>query len=167
MSDTQFGRRTVRSAFVAAEIEHASNTEFMEAIVAACAIISFADGEVASAERRRFLAMTRSEPRLAIFSFEELAEEFAAHVATINIDPEMGYEIAYEKLAPFRNRRREATVIFETCRELIPADGVIHPAERRAFAKVCEALGLDPEDAPPVRATPPLGYNPRQLPIAV
>ena len=168
MSETRFGRRpTLNPAFVATDIERAHNTEFMEAVVAACAIISCADGEVARAERRRFLTLARSEPRLSAFSFEELAEEFAAHTATIEMDPEMGCEMAFEKLAPFRNRRREAHVIIETCRHMIPADGVVHPAEQRAFSKLRVNLGLEPDGGAPAFAMQRERHNPRHLPVAI
>lgn len=168
MSDTRFGRRPhPNPALVATDIERAGNTEFMEALVAACAIISCSDGEVASAERRRFLTLARSEPRLAAFSFEELAEEFASHTATIEMDPEMGSELAYEKLAPFRTKRREAYVIVETCRHMIPADGVVHPAEQMALARLRESLGLEPDDGAPALAMQRPQYNPRHLPVAV
>lgn len=155
MPDSSFGRRP-NPAFLATDAARSANTEFMEAIVAACVVLSCADGEIAQAERRRFITLARSEPRLATFSFEELSEEFAAHATTFAMDPELGRELAIEKIAPFRKRRREAYIIVETCRQLIPADGVAHPAEYRALAKLRDVLGLDPEGgAPALLSRPP------------
>jgi tellurite resistance protein len=114
----------------------------MEALVAACAIMAHADGEVASAERRRLHMIARSEPRLAAFSYDELAEEFAMHEANFRLDPELARAMAMEKIEPVRARPRDAQAIVDAGRQIIPADGVIHPAELRALVKIRRALGI-------------------------
>jgi tellurite resistance protein len=121
------------------------NSEFIEALVAACAIIAHADGEVAASERRSFVAITRSEPSLRALSADRLLQEFEAHERNFRRDPELAREIAVGKLKPIRKRRRAAHAIVEACRLVIPADGVAHPAEFRALAKIKRLLGIEPE----------------------
>ncbi len=147
MSDSKIRQRPqIKKSLLRREAESAGESPFMEAIVAACALVSSADGEIATAERRRFLTLARSEPRLATFSFEELVEEFASHAATFRMDTELGHELAAEKLEPFRDRTREAYIILETCRQIVPADGQCHPAELRMLDRIRELLGLGPDE---------------------
>jgi tellurite resistance protein TerB len=143
MTKDSLYRPQIAEALLRHEIEHALNVEFMEALVAACAIVSWADGEVSQAERRRVMTIARSHPRLSAFSHSELGEEFASHTATFRIDPEVAREMAREKLQPFGDGGQDAALILEAARQVIPADGVAHPAEYRALGKLRHRLGLD------------------------
>ena len=62
------------------------------------------------------------------------------------LDPELAGELAAEKIRPMASRRRDAHAIVEACRKMIPADGVLHPAELRALDKVKRLLGFEPDD---------------------
>lgn len=142
MTDIAFRRPQLSEKFALSEMEAYRGSQFMEALVAAYSIVAHADGEVAPAERRRLMMIARQEPLLAPFSRDEVAEEFAIHEANFDFDKEVASEIAVEKLAPMREHPREARAIVEAARAAIPADGVAHPAEFRALAKVKLILRL-------------------------
>jgi tellurite resistance protein len=118
------------------EMDVFRSSQFMEAMVAAYAIVAHADGEVAPAERRRLMSLARHEPLLAAFSRSEIAEELAIHEANFELDNEVAGEMAVEKLEPMRDHPREARAIVEAAKSAIPADGIAHPAEFRALAKI-------------------------------
>ncbi len=118
----------------------ARSSQFMEAVVAAYVIVAQADGEVASAERRKLMSLARHDPLLAAFSRNDIAEELAIHEANYELDNEVASEIAAEKLEPMHKHPREAKAIVEAARAAIPADGIAHPAEFRALAKVKHIL---------------------------
>ena len=118
------------------EMDVFRSSQFMEAMVAAYAIVAHADGEVAPAERRRLMSLARHEPLLAAFSRSEIAEELAIHEANFELDNEVAGEMAVEKLEPMREHPREARAIVDAAKSAIPADGIAHPAEFRALAKV-------------------------------
>ena len=144
MLDTVTNRRPALPAkFPDNEIAVSKGAPFMEAVVAAYAIIAHADGEIALAERRRLMTIARNEPRLAPFSHEDVAQEFAMHEANYRLDNEVANVMALEKITPMRARRRSARAFVHACREAIVADGIIHPAEMRALAKIKQALGLE------------------------
>lgn len=145
MSHSNLNKRPeLPEKFVAIEISISQGSAFMEAFVAACALIAHADGELARPERRRLFTAARNEPRLAPFSHEDIAEEFAGHVANYAFDPELANEFAIEKIAPLRGRTREAHAIVDSCRQVLVADGVAHPAEYRALDKIKRTLGIEP-----------------------
>jgi tellurite resistance protein len=119
------------------------NAVFLEAVVAAYALMAHADGEIASAERRRLFAMVRDTPAFEVLSRQDVAEEAAVQEANFRLDSEVAQQIAWEKLNPVVGQRRAARVIVGACRELIPADGVAHPAEYRMLSKIKARLGVD------------------------
>ena len=120
----------------------------MEALVAAYALMAHADGEVAGAERRRLFAILRDNPLLSMFSREDVAEEAAVHEANFRLDPELAQQIAREKLQPVIGQGRATRLVIAACREIIPADGVAHPAEYRALASIKAILGVEDATGP-------------------
>lgn len=127
---------------IAVEAAAARSVDFMEAIIAAGALMAYADGEMAAAERRRLLQMVRETPMLASFSHREIARELAEHEANFHYDPEVAQLMAREKLVPLAGNARLALLVVDAGRRLIAADGVAHPAEYRALAEITDALGL-------------------------
>ena len=119
----------------------------LDALVAAYALMAHADGEVASAERRRLFSIIRDTPALQVFSRDDVAQAAAEHEANYRLDPELAQQLAWEKIDPIAGQRRVARVLVAVCRELIPADGVAHPAEYRTLADIKSRLGID--DLPP------------------
>jgi tellurite resistance protein len=118
-------------------------TLLMEAMVAAYALVAHADGEVAAAERRRMFGILRENPLMSVFSREEIAEEIASHEANFRYDPELAQQIARERLVPIKGDRRAASQVVAACRQIIPADGIAHPAEYRALVAIKTALAFD------------------------
>lgn len=125
----------------------AATGDLMEAFVAAYALMSHADGEVAAAERRRIFAILRENPAMSVFSRDDLAEEIALHEANFRYDPELAQQISRERLTPLAGNRRAAARVLAACRELIAADGVAHPSEYRALNEIKGILAFE-DDAP-------------------
>lgn len=127
---------------ILAEMDVYRSAAFMEALVAAYAIVAHADGEVAPKERRRLMSMARNEPLLAHFSHADIAGEFALHEANYELDNELAGVLAAEKLEAMRGHPREARTIIAAARAAILADDVLHPSEMRALHEIKQALGL-------------------------
>lgn len=134
---------TARNSHPPIEAAAASVGELMKAFVAAYALMAHADGEVAAAERRRIFAILRQTPAMSVFSREDLIEEVAAHEANFRYDPELAQQLARERLLPLAGNRRAAARIVAACRELIPADGIAHPAEYRALDEIKAVLQFE------------------------
>lgn len=128
---------------IAIEAAAARRVDLMEALIAAGVMLAYADGEMARTERRRLLQLVRETPMLAAFSREQVVDEVAAHEANFHLDPEVAQLMAREKLQPMTSDRRLGRLILTTCRQIIPADGVAHPAEYRALTEIGRILGLD------------------------
>lgn len=136
MSDVFRRTRDERGRQLGAEAVIAHQSDVMEAMVAAYALMAHADGEVADAERHRFFSVLRQNPAMAVFSRQEIAGEVAEHEANFRFDPEVAQVIARERVAGIAEDRQAASLVISACRELIPADGVAHPAEYRQLADI-------------------------------
>lgn len=115
---------------------------FRDALIAGVAMVTHADGHMASAERSRFLSLMEEDPALATFPRDDVLAELATHEAHYRFDAEVGAEMAREKLAGIAGRTRLCSALVRICRAIIPADGVIHPAEHRALAEIRSVLGV-------------------------
>ncbi len=148
MSDVFHTRRpSISARMLIHEMEVYHESAFMEALVAAYVLVSHADGDISPRERRRLMIIARTEPRLAAFSHEEIASEFAMHEENYRSDNEVASEIATEKIALMCGKRRESIAIINACRLAIPADGIAHPSEFRALTKVKTILHLNELDS--------------------
>ena len=127
---------------LAADAAEFREPAFRDALIAAVALVAHADGVPSPAERSRFLSFMEDDPALATFSREAVLDELAAHEANYRFDPEIGALMAKEKLAPIAGRTRLCSALVRICRAVIPADGVIHPAEHRALAEIRSVLGI-------------------------
>ena len=82
------------------------------------------------------------DPALATFPRQAVLDDLADHEANYRFDPEVGAEMAREKLVRIAGRTRLCSALVRICRAIIPADGVIHPAEHRALAEIRAVLGV-------------------------
>ena len=105
-------------------------------------MVSHADGEPSPAERSRFLSLLEEDPALKTFDRHAVLADLAAHEANYRFDVEVGTLMAREVLVRIAGRPRLCAALVRICRAVIPADGVIHPAEHRVLAEIRSALGV-------------------------
>ncbi len=127
---------------LAADAAEFREPAFRDALVAGVAMVSHADGASSPAERSRFLSLLEEDPALATFDRGAVLDELAAHDGNYRFDVEVGTLMAREKLVRIAGRTRLCAALVRVCRAVIPADGVIHPAEHRALAEIRSALGV-------------------------
>lgn len=105
-------------------------------------MISHADGASSPVGHGSFLSLLEKIPALAIFDQAVVLDELASHEAHYRFDPEVGAEMAREKLVQIAGRMRICSALVRICRATIPADGVIHLAKHQALAEIRSALGV-------------------------
>ena len=115
--------------------------KLINAIAASYALIVHSDGEPARIERQQLFTILGNHQALSGLSRSEIARETAVHEANFRLDAEVAQEIAREKLIAIADERAAVDLILALCRELIAADGVLHPAERRQFGEIKRLLG--------------------------
>ena len=115
--------------------------ELLDATVAACAIMAYADGNADEQERKRLLGLMRRIPLLEGFSRDDLADEFSMHERAFAIDHDAAMQKALESIAALRPNADESRALIKSCEEIMRADGVAHPLEHVALRSIMGALG--------------------------
>ena len=118
----------------------------MEAVVAACAVVAYADGRADAAERDRMLGLIKRFPPIKAFNEAEILEYFGELSDDFGIDHDGAEKAALDVVTVVRERPRYPELIVGACCAIATADGDFSPAERGAAARVCIALGLHPAD---------------------
>jgi tellurite resistance protein TerB len=134
--------RSRRSKHVAAPKDEPTlrQHDVMDALVAACALVAYADGKADVSERNRLLGLMRRIPVLEGFSRDDLAEEFARQERAFAFDPVHARDRALEAVAALRPNANEARALIRSCEEIVRADGVAHPLENAALRSIITAL---------------------------
>jgi tellurite resistance protein TerB len=118
----------------------AGKEELMEAMVAACAAIAFADGSLDIRERRRIFTLLQTHPSFAGFSHADVSGEFARHDTAFAEDPMRARQEALVAIRSLKAAPVEAKLILDACRQVLEADGVKHPQELATLAEIRAAL---------------------------
>lgn len=114
--------------------------QLLDAIVAACALVAYADGKVTVEERRSMLRAMRAMPALAAFSPAEVAAEFQIYAARFEQQPERARDHALRVIKSIVPRADDVALLLQACQHVMHADGIAHPAEYQAIGDVGRAL---------------------------
>lgn len=125
------------------EADAATGESLLQALVAAAAIISYADGKMDIAERRRLIEAFSASPPLDGFSITDLAEELAHHMRAYAYDPTSAEAQALIALSTIVLSSTEKALVAEMCGRVLAADGLVHPAELAALRRIQTALDID------------------------
>lgn len=125
------------------ETSRAGAEDFFQALVAAVAVISHADGRLDLAERRKLVEAFLASPAMAGFSVADLAEELAHHACAYGYAPDLAEKQALTTLSISTLSTAERQSIRDACNQVITADGLVHPVELGALHRVEQALGMD------------------------
>jgi tellurite resistance protein len=129
-----------------AQNERIRHRPFMEATMAACALVATADGEVSFSERVRLDQMLDSLEELQAFDPHEAVDRFNDFVARLADAPAAGQAEALEAVGRIADAEEEAALVLKLCIALCRADGRFTGSERAAVARVAEALGTQTPD---------------------
>ena len=127
------------------EVHRAQNEHLMEGIVAACALVAYADGWVTEDERVRMLGLIRGFEPIAAFGLDDVTTTFASMTAWFETDQAAGEKAALTAIAKLRGASRYPALLVEACCAIAAADGGFDEEERLAVIRICKTLGLEPK----------------------
>jgi tellurite resistance protein TerB len=143
-SRQQDHRRSISDYLHALNGSHAEM--LFENVVAACALIAYADGWVTPDEQRRMRLLVRGYPALSGYAPEDLAQAFDEISTIFERDYESGEKEALKQIARLRGRDKDCGMLMRLCCEIAAADGVFDAEERLAAQRICKLLDLNPAD---------------------
>jgi tellurite resistance protein TerB len=120
------------------------NITQMDAVIAACAMVSHADGWVSPDERTRMLDRMRNSPTIAFFGADDALLMLEALNLGFERDLEEGQVAAEIAIARLRGQPGPSRLLIETACSVARSDGVLAPEERTVIMRLCKVLGVDP-----------------------
>lgn len=127
-------------------LERHRQQPFLEAAMAACALVAMADGEISLSERTRVDDILEAIDRLSLFDVHDAVDRFNAFAEAIRADPKKGRMDALDAVAEMADDTEAADLLVRVCLAVSEADGEYAPGERDQIVAVCGRLGLTLSD---------------------
>ncbi|MCQ4086647.1 tellurite resistance TerB family protein [Saccharibacillus sp. JS10] len=118
------------------------NKDFLDAIVAGCAVVSVADGTIDAEEKQKMAGYIGRSEQLKAFNVSEAIERFNHFAGNMEFDVMVGKQEALRSIAKFKSKPEEARLIVGVCCAIGAADGDFDPQEQAAVREICNVLNL-------------------------
>lgn len=133
----------LRKALAPTDVWTPRQLEQLDAVVAACALIAHADGEVSTEERGRMLDRIRGQAGLIPFGVDDVLEAFEALDARFETRPDEARAEAEMMVRRLRGRA-EAVEVAAAAVAVSIADGGLEAEERQVVLDICAWLDVAP-----------------------
>jgi tellurite resistance protein TerB len=131
---------------LATEVAKFKNRDFMEALVAGCALVSAADGDIGSAEKQRMTGFIQNSDELKVFDLKDVIIAFNNYCQKFEFDAEIGKAEALKAVGKVRAKPDAARLLVRVCCAIGSSDGNFDDSERAMCRIICNELGLNPAD---------------------
>lgn len=122
-----------------------NNRAFADATMAACALITAADGEIDPAERERVSQFIATSEKLRTFDALKLKDSYDEYCNRLSRDYELGKIALYDSIAKIK-KPNEARSVVQVALLIANADGDFSDDEKEATRQIISTLNLDPAD---------------------
>ena len=93
------------------EVGKFKNKEFMEAIVAGCALVAAADGEISSAEKLKMSGFIKNSDELKVFDMDKVIEAFNRVCSKFEFDEQIGRAEALAVVGKIKGKPEQARLL--------------------------------------------------------
>ncbi len=147
MSFTDWVKRNVTEARDALnkEVTKFKSKDLLEAVVAGCAMVAYADGSVSAAEKQKMMGYLRSSEQLQVFDQNDVIKLFQKYVEKFEFDSTIGTGEVMQAVGKFRGKP-QAQLVIRVCCAIGSADGDFDDSERAVVRRMCSEIGLNPAD---------------------
>ncbi len=128
------------------QVKKFKNKDFMEAVVAGCAIVAGADGSIDASEKQKMAGYISRSEELKVFDMGDVINRFNHYVGNMEFDAIIGKQEALKAISKFSGKPEIARVIVSVCCAIGAADGDFDPQEKAAVSDICKTLGLNPSE---------------------
>nr|WP_317853534.1 TerD family protein [Neobacillus sp. Marseille-Q6967] len=118
--------------------------DVLDAVVAACALVSMADGYLDAAERQKMIEFVNTSEELRVFDNQKVIQRFNYFVSRIEADRMIGRAEAFRALGKIRTKPEIARLVARYCIAIGYADGNFDHNEMQMVSDICRELGLNP-----------------------
>lgn len=147
MSFTDWLKKNVTEAreTLNTEITKFKSKDLLEAVVAGCALVAYADGNVTSEEKQKMMGFLRTSDQLKVFDSGDVIKIFQKYVEKFEFDNTIGVGEVMQAVGKFRGKP-QAQLVVRVCCAIGAADGDFDQKEKAVVRRMCSELGLNPSD---------------------
>ncbi|MFX4299965.1 tellurite resistance TerB family protein [Pseudosulfitobacter pseudonitzschiae] len=133
-------------ANLSAEVSKFKNRSFMEAVVAGCALVAAADGEISSDEKQKMAGFIQRAEELKHFEMSQVIAAFNKTAGDLEFDHAIGKASAFQVIGRIKGKEDQSRLLIRVVCAIGAADGDFDPDERAVVTEICKELGLTPSD---------------------
>ena len=147
MSFTEWLKRNVTDARESLnnEITKFKSKDLLEAVVASCAMVAYADGNISSEEKQKMIGYLKTSDQLKAFSQNDVIKLFQKYIEKFEFDTTIGTGEVMQTVSKFRGKP-QGQLIVRVCCAIGAADGDFDDKEKTVVRRMCSELALNPQD---------------------
>ncbi|OUD14184.1 tellurite resistance TerB family protein [Thioflexithrix psekupsensis] len=127
-------------------ISRFKNKEFMEAVVAGCAFVACANGEVKAEEKRKMAGYIERSEELRVFDMKDVIKAFSHYADGFEFDFVIGKGEAMKAIGKLKGKDEASRLLIRVCCAIGMSDGDFDDDEKQAVREMATELGLNPSD---------------------
>lgn len=128
------------------EVTKLRNRTFLEAVVAGCVLVAYADGEVRPEEKQNMMGFLQNSDVLSVFDIKEVIALFEKFAQNFGFDYSIGQATALQTVGKLKGKDAEARLMVRVCCAIGASDGNFDETEKNIVRKISRELNLDPKD---------------------
>jgi len=128
------------------QVKKFKNKDFLDAVVAGCAIVAAADGTISSDEKQKMAGFMERSEELNVFNVSDVIKRFNHFAGNLEFDATIGKAEALRTIGSFRSKPDIGRVIVSVCCAVGAADGDFDEKEQAVVRDICNVLGLNPSE---------------------
>lgn len=121
---------------VKSSIDQLANEKELSAVLAAAALIAYADGSVSPEEKAKVLSSVQGHPALSSYKKEIVEKQFLEYISLLEMDFEMASKKLFEKIQPVTKDELSFIRVLGIAKQVAAADGSSSQAEERMLKKI-------------------------------
>lgn len=127
-------------------VKRFKNKEFMDAIVAGCALVAAADGHIDASEKQKMAGFIRRSEELKVFDMNTVIKRFNEFAEGFEFDHIIGKGEALRAVGKIKKNEQAARLLIRVCCAIGAADGNFDDDEKAVVREICGELSLNPAD---------------------
>lgn len=128
------------------QVSKFKNKDFLDAVVAGCAIVSAADGSIDGSEKQKMVGYISRSEELKVFETPKVIERFNFFTSNFEFDALIGKAEAMKAIVKFRDKPEVGRIIVSVCCAIGAADGDFDEKEKSVVREICRELKLNTGD---------------------
>lgn len=128
------------------EVTKIRNKDFLEGVVAGCALVAYADGVVKPEEKQKMMGFLKASEVLSVFDTGDVIRLFEKFSEQFEFDLAIGEANALQAISKVKKKEGEARLLVRVCCAIGASDGDFDDSEKKTVRKICSELGLNPAD---------------------